>query len=343
MIIAQVLLTVVFLLIIPELIGLLILYFTKIEKKIAYALPVGYIIEFAICQIISIPCIYTDLPFSLLFYTFITCLLVLTIISLIVNKKEFKSIFIDNGIKKLKEMRIASVIVLILVLIQVGALVKYAHIDDDDTTYIGTAVTSIETDTLFKYDATTGAIDEVKAKRYTVGPFPMYVAIAANFSYIHPTILAHTILPLILIPMAYIVYALIAERLFKGDKQKTRLFLIFLSIIYMFGNYTEKNNFSFLLLRIWQGKAILANIIIPFVYLWFMESYKNKFSFIYCFLQMMICFAGCLTTTMGIIMPPLVILVLTLIYAIKDRKINYIIRSGITCLPCLAYGIFYFI
>ena len=42
---------------------------------------------------------------------------------------------------------------------------------------------------------------------------------------------------------------------------------ILLSIINIFGNYSIRTNFTFLLFRIWQGKAILANIMLPSIWL----------------------------------------------------------------------------
>ena len=281
--------------------------------------------------------IYLKVSFKLLFYTYIGILGVLSIISLVCNIKEFKNIF---NIKQVKKISGLSVVVVILVAMQVFMLCRYAHIDDDDAFYVATATTTVDTNGIFKYDGSTGQ-EGVMEERYTLGPFPIYLAIVSEFIDIRPAIVAHTIIPAIFIPIVYLIYSEIAKELFKKDKKCIDLFLIFLSVLYIWGNYSVRNNFTFLLFRIWQGKAVLANIILPAMWLFFIKAHKNDFNILTCSLLLILIFAGCLTTTMGIIMPSITLLVLAFLFSIKDKKISYLWKSIVVCIPCLIYGLIY--
>ena len=90
----------------------------------------------------------------------------------------------------------------------------------------------------------------------------------------------------------------------------------------MWGNYSVKSNSSFLLFRIWQGKAMLANFIIPATLLFTFKAYENNYRFIDCLLLFIIILAGNLTTTMGIGIPPIVLLMLALAFEINFKNIS---------------------
>ena len=58
------------------------------------------------------------------------------------------------------------------------------------------------------------------------------------------------------------VYALIGRNLFHGDKEKTGYFLILVTMLTIFSGYSERTSGLFLLIRLWQGKAFLAGILL---------------------------------------------------------------------------------
>ncbi len=69
-------------------------------------------------------------------------------------------------------------------------------------------------------------------------------------------------LPLLLIPLTYLVYYRIGMRLFKGAFRKTAVFLILVSLLQIFGNTSIYTNATFFLMRTWQGKSILCNLVL---------------------------------------------------------------------------------
>ena len=76
---------------------------------------------------------------------------------------------------------------------------------------------------------------------------------------------AQVVLPVVLIIMAYAIYYLIANRLFDGNRNQIPFFMILTEVLVLFGGYSVFSAENFLLVRASQGKAVIANIIIPFL------------------------------------------------------------------------------
>lgn len=347
------LLSVLVLFIIPELIGLFICRFIKKEKNnIIFSFVLGYLIEFAIAQVLSVPMILYGVSFSVLLNTYIVIISVLSLLSFFINIIRIKDI-INNSIKSLKQIpKFLALITLILVGIQVYAFACYAHIDDDDAIYVGTATTILETDTLYKYSANTGSENgEQLHLRYRLGPFPIYTAIISKMIHIHPAIVAHFVFPCIFVPIVYMIYGLIGNELFKKDKKQVFLFLIILNFLFIWGNYSARTNFTFLLFRIWQGKAVLANIIIPVTWLLLLKAEDNDFKFVNFLLLFIVNLAGDFTTTMGIALVPITVMVVGFVlemskFSFKNGILKPIKNLGIclaSCIPSIVYGITYFV
>lgn len=340
--------------IIPELLGLLILRFWKNQKNnIILAFVLGYIVEFAIAQLISVPFIFKGSSLTELVDLYVVIIGVLSVVSFLINIWRIIEI-IKELISNIKKMPILLTLLLIILIgAQLFTLFKYGHIDDDDSFYVATATTAVQTDTLFKYSATTGSEEssEQMLMRYRLGPFPLYYAIMSKILDIHPAIIAHSILPLIFVPIVYMIYWLFANEFFKENKKDAVLFMIFICFLHIFSYYSGKNNFIFVLLRIWQGKAVLSNIILPLILLLFIYGEKNNLNFAATVAITLTAIAGNFTTTMAIAMVPVCLMLLASIFEIvklitKQTKITksffVIFKSLICSVPSLIYGVMYF-
>lgn len=355
MIIIKAIIALLTLFIIPEILGMLILKFWKEqENNVILAFVLGYIIEFAVGQLVSVPLIFKDGSLTMLVITFSIIIGILTIISLILNVKRAKDIakeFVEN----LKTMPVAySIILAVLIGMQLFVFISYAYINDDDAYYVATATTSVQTDTLFKYSAMTGTeeVDEQYLMRYRLGPFPLYYAIISKILSIHPAIVAHFILPLIFVSIVYMIYWLFAKCFFKEDKKSAMLFMIFIGFLHIFSYYSGKNNLILVLLRIWQGKAVLANIILPTIILLFLYGEKENLNIPSIVAMLLTILAGNFTTTMAIGMTPICLMLLALTYEtvnliLKQTQIKQSLivmtKSLICCIPSMIYGLIYFL
>lgn len=357
MAILKILILILTLFIIPELLGLLVLKFIKREKNnVVFAFVIGYLIQFAIAQILTVPMIFYEVSFMNLFKIYMAIILVLSVISFVINVIRIKEIFVGiiNYIKEAPKF--LCIITIALILIQIYMFIGYGHIDDDDAFYVGTATTTLETNSLFQFSSATGLTGwEEHLLRYRLGPFPIYISLLSKVTSIHPAIMAHIVIPAIFVSIVYMIYGLIADELFKKNKSNVFLFLIVLNILFLWGNYSIRTNFTFLLFRIWQGKAVLANIIIPAIWLLVIKAEENGFKFLDFLLLLVLNFAADFTTTMGIALAP--ITVMSIIFVLEISKTNFknlkefkplaslknVTLCLISCTPSIVYGLVYFL
>lgn len=87
---------------------------------------------------------------------------------------------------------------------------------------------------------------------------------------------SHTYFPFFMIIICYVLYGMIGNVLFRGDAEKTALFLIVLSVFHIW-NFTSTHTLSAMfLLRIWQGKAIVAGFILPLLMYLFYQIFMSE-------------------------------------------------------------------
>lgn len=331
--------------VVPILLGMLITYFKKNEKiEIIKSIILGYLLKFAIFELLTIPMIFFRVSFTIVWETYLVLLTILSIISIIINFKNIKQYMKESfKLEFLKNNKVLKCFSILLILVQVFISCVFMHEDADDAFYVGTATTTLQTNTLFEINALDGTkyIDNRFPIRYVLSPFPIYLATFSKIIDIHPAIVAHTIFPAIFILLTYGVYYLLGKKILKNE-QECLLFIIIMSFINMWGNYSNRTTFSFLLFRIWQGKAILANIMIPFIcyiFLYCIEE-KNKIDWIIVFISIL---ASCLVSSMGVVLSSVTLCVHAFVFTIKDKKISYIWKSILCILPCIILGIIYIV
>lgn len=329
---------ILYMLLIPSLIGMIYTYFSKDNKNnILLAFVAGYIIEFALFEIIAIPITFLKIKFTTLLLIWNILLIALSIISVILNIKRYKEFFKYN-FKQIKELPIITILVVILIGLQLFVVFRYMHVDDDDAFYVGLATTTIYTNQIGMHNPSRGN-EWGWQSRYVLSPFSIYIATLSEQVGLAPTAMAHTICPVLFISIMYMVYTLIAQKLFKEDKKAICLFLILINILYIFGNYSLRTNFTFALFRIWQGKAFLANIILPTIWYSLMITSEEKMKLKQIIIMLVVMIATCLPTSLGIVVGPLSVAVYALIYAIKEKNIHYLWKYAITCVPCVICGV----
>ena len=103
------------------------------------------------------------------------------------------------------------------------------------------------------------------------------------------------------------------------------------------------------MVRLWQGKAILGNLIIPAIivmYDAFANAEKKLPNWLAIFFTM---FSACLVSTMGFALAPIMLGTLTIIYSIKNIKekksfkefVKFAFCSLLCCTPNIVYAVLY--
>jgi len=335
-------LAIIWLMIVPIIIGLGIMKVLrkKDEKSIIESLLIGLYFEFAVFEIIAIPLMFLKKSFFTLRNIWLTVILTTLILSFIIIRKDFEKIYL-NSVKEIKKYpKLLALISIILILFQCYMGFTYMHEDEDDSNFVAKAVIALDTDTLFKYSDEGYELTTIPW-RTGLSPFPWFTANVATLVRMHPTIVAHTIFPVIFVLIAYCLFFIIGKYLFDDDYEKSFMFLIIMNILYIFGNYTRYSIFVRLLTRLWQGKSILANITIPLIFYIFLKGIGTENNNYYWFMLFLVLWGSILLSSMALSLPIIVSGILTFLYIIKDKKISYVFKYILSVLPCVGYGIIY--
>ncbi len=219
---------------------------------------------------------------------------------------------------------------------------RYMTSDGDDAYYLGHALLADRTDLMYVFGPYTG-YESGTDYRHMLSPFPMMIAMLARMSGLHTAIVAHSILPLILIPVAYLIYARIGCRLFEGERrERLPLFLGILALFTIWGNTTVYTRETFFLTRTWQGKAVLAALILPLCFLVLMhisdafQEGKEKLRgwFI---LLLLVNLSGALCSSMALFLMPVMEFVLLLVMALRVKKPKLVLWGILCMLPDMAF------
>ncbi|MCQ2519004.1 MAG: DUF6077 domain-containing protein [Lachnospiraceae bacterium] len=241
------------------------------NKGIGMSVASGICILWALFLVVCLPCIflqkenhgmdYVMIGYSVLTAVFLLISAVLIVISLF-KKKSLLSY--DKKMLDRKEI-IYLALFLGIILFQLYKSVFYAYSDGDDAYYIAVSQSIAGGgNSLYWQNPYTGQGIDI-AYRYALAPFPVWIAYLARLFDVNAAIVAHICMPLILIPVTYVIYNAISLKLFGDNSTKRYMFLCLLAIFVLFAHYSMYSPEFFMLARTRQGKEALGNIIIPFL------------------------------------------------------------------------------
>lgn len=300
--------------------------------KFLVALIYGFIFMLAIYELLYVPLIFVNPNHDLLSYTWLAVVVTTSIILFVLRRREIFNAF-KNKFHSIKKINPLFIVALILILFQAFMLSYYMHEDIDDAQYIGSAVYAYSMN-----DFRTPMVDityGVLLPRYAFASLSSFYATLSKFTDMHPAILAHTVVPFIFIIYSYIVYYLIAKKIFPKNSTAQALLLIILSVLNIFGNTSVYTQSTFMLIRIWQGKALLASFIIPLLLLIFLniESSDEKK---YWFALFVCTTAACAASSMGVILSLIIVTLFIITDLIIRRKpIRSLYFSGSYIMPAI--------
>ncbi len=252
---------------------------------------------------------------------------------------------------------------------------RLAYADGDDAYYIPISTAANLGGGMYAIDSYTGAPTTLDL-RHGLAPFPIWVSFIAAKCGVNAAVAAHSLMPLVLIPVTYVLYLEIGRKLCgsvlsegrspgKGSalegageapdgKRKSRvdvkallpLFMIFVSLLQIFGNYSIYPASTFLLTRTRQGKAALGNVILPFLFLLLYKvaeevKKQGRAGNRNVLWLMAAVTAGCLCSTMAGFLCGMLLMMTAMLLFLLYRK-PYILWQGLLgCLPGIVFSLLY--
>lgn len=347
----KIILFLLFVFVLPMMIGELIEIITKTKLKdiysvLAFRFVVGNATQWAVFQLVAVPLIMAKVKFMTLVVCWCICIAVLLVFYVAIKRKTEKGSFclaVDGSISDKLTMMFFALLATLLIAYQCYKYARYMHLDEDDSRFIVNAVDAYFNNTMMLTNPTTGEYMGTwvgDLAKDVASPWMMYVATIAKLSSIHPTIVAHTILPPFLLVASYCAYYLFATIIFKQDVLKSFMFLSVVAFTNMYFSDTVYMQTVFSLIRIWQGKATLAAVMIPFMLYALVKTYIEDESRNYIIIAIS-SVAMCLLSGMGIFFSGIMVGTYSCYFILIKRKWKYIPYAILCCIPTIVYGMVY--
>lgn len=323
----------------------------KENRSIGTSYISGFLVLLAAFQLLAVPVIFLD-PFG--FPTIVKIFTVLVtlftgggIISALHLWRKEEQIFREKILarKKSKIENIQWLIVLILIGFQIFMAVTHASFDGDDAYYVVQSVVTDETDTLYRILPYTGFSTSLDM-RHAMAAFPIWIAYLARMTGIHATIISHTVLPVFLISLTYWIYLEIGKVLFREKEEQLPTYMIYVCFLHIFGNVSIYTNATFFLMRTWQGKSMLANVVLPSIFmilLWLFEGEKEKrgkWNSLW-FLLLVINIVAAMMSTASVFLNTMLIGIVGLVLCIQEKDVKILFKMAGCCIPCVVYALLY--
>ena len=188
----------------------------------------------------------------------------------------------------------------------------------DDYDYVVNSVDDIAYDMIANVSVVTGERPVTEPKRVATS-WPAYIAYLSEVSGFQVTTVCHTILPVLLLLIAYGVFYYMACGIF--DKLDNRLiFMIILSVAFIFGLHSHYALTFRLLCVLWQGKAVLSAIAVPFLMIYLPTIYKDEIDGANCLPVLAVSLGASSLTTMSLLLVSLITVLMWFTMSIYHRK-----------------------
>ena len=243
-------------------------HMNRLQKTPAMTYVCGWFVSFFLFELTAVPFILLEQSFTMLVMVY-TCIVLLVLGISLWQGRSLWRCYLEE-IQQIREMplhvKLGWSVFYVLFFFQMAYAVLYGHYDGDDAYYIATAVLTDTFDTMYLRDAYTGYIYPLDV-RHAFSPTPIYQAWLSRLSGIAPAVVAHTVLGVVWLGFLYCVYGQIASRILWNRKNYKPVFMILIAVWFMYGNVSLYTTETFAMTRIWQGKGLMAGMVLPAMFL----------------------------------------------------------------------------
>lgn len=250
--------------------------------------------------------------------------------------------------RKPDRYRLSSYLALALMILILG-IVVYQFIvlrnaDSDDSRFVVNAVDMVRTDRMFLTNPATGReITSFRGElaKDAIAPWAVYPASISRWIGISPTVFMHSVVPILMVLLVTLAYYLLSRKFFPEGWGGRCFFIFLLWLINIYGYYSIYGPETFIMIRSWQGKAIVASFAIPMmIYIFFCIYEAPKgWKWYVSLLAGNLCM--CFLSGMGLIIGAVMIGCYAIVYAIAKRNLLILPKMLLLCIPNAVYYYLY--
>lgn len=309
------------------------------EQSFSYRILLGFFCYFLLFQFLAIPLKLTLQPLSLL--TKIWCFVLLAVIVLlfILRRKSFtdKKIYLRELLAKHHWILFLLVFIILIQLV----LINYngeTYALWDQSYYIGDVSASVYTNSISQYDPYTGALLKKLNAEYLLETYQNHSAVLCQLLKIPPLMETRTAEASLMVILANLIYYQLGLQLFgKNHRKKSVFFVFFLFWLNLF-SFNLFTSAEFLFFRAFEGKTILACIILPMVFLLFLKIAGNHLERSHWLELFLVIFASFGLNMSAIYMLPFELSICLIPLGLSKKSFSVWIRYAICLIPCILYS-----
>ncbi len=320
-------------------------YMDENQRTPAMTYLCGWFVSFSVFELVSVPFILLERSFTEVVVVYSVVLLFILAASAWFGRGLYKEFLTGKYWKKRFAGQPVSswigwLVVVCLIGVQLVAAVVLEYYDGDDAYYVAQAVVTDTFDTMYLRDNYSGYIYPLDI-RHALSPTPIYIAWMGRISGIHPTIISHSVLSAVWLLLMYDVYAQLGNRLLAKHKEWQPLFMIFLAVWFAFGNVSLYTTETFIMTRTWQGKGLMAGVMMPALLLSLMDLAAKKVRIGNWLLFFIVVLSAVFTTSVAFMLVPTVAGLAAVLIGWQKKSAKTVLLMGAGCLPCIVLAVCY--
>lgn len=337
---------------------LLVSVVEKKHKRPSSIYLAGWLLMISVFQLVGTFCVLTGMTltdvsdyFSIIMFCFSIAGFLLVVFGM-VNRTFYENYSFHN----IKNVSIANRLTWLFFMILLGWQVFMAYYfntpNGDDAYYLSVANMADKLDELYIRSPYIGYLEGLHL-RHALSQFPIFYAFLARGSHQHVAIIAHSVMPPVLVIVTYLIYYKVASALFDDDESKVPIFMVLISGVQIFGASSEYASEVFFLTRTWQGKSMIANIAIPASILLMLriskrtqrsetgvKYYDNRWMG-YCFLLGLCNLVGGFASSLGLLLLAMYEAIVILTISVRNKRLGVLIGGILANIPSAVYTLIY--
>lgn len=326
--------------------GSLVLHFVPVkesESSLSRRLILGFFVYQLLFTLVALPMKMLLMPLSTLSAIWAGCLAVLLLLFLVLELRPAVGRIRSLSLSKNRETA-AFFILLAAILVQM----IWFNLNDetyalwDQSYYIGDTASSLYTNTISQYNPYTGYQLDHLNKEYLLETYQNHSAVMCQLLHIHPLIEVRTVMASVVILLYQLIFFEIGKLLFKNDRLKSAVMVCFLFLLNIF-SYNLFTAGEFLMIRPFEGKTILAVLIIPTLFWMFLQTAADPDNRVYWIHTFLVIFGSFGLNMSSIYMIPFEISAFYIPLAIRRKKSSVFVRYLILLVPCVLFTALYLI
>jgi len=303
-------------------------------EKVCFACVAGYFMRLALFHAVALPMTLLGLRFSTMADVYTVLLAAACLVSAWLGRDAFRNRKRQPRLTVFEGVYLLAFVALLGVQLVLTVTMDPTTMTYDDASYTVFSSDALATDYMFITDTKTGLFEQLDFRvLQSALLFPAYIV---RLTGMPVTFVERTFSYALNLLLAYGCYACMAEDLYR--KREDRLiFLILLSVVYIFGYHSHYSMTFRLLGPNSQGKAILAVIAVPLLFVvlrkWLDRPYRWNCGLFLFFLSD----SACALSLMGAGYVPAIVVVLTALSLFRKqrswRHLLYALWAGV--MPCV--------